>query len=85
MTLLEFLKQRSVDDRRDFAERCGTSLGHLMNVAYGVKPCGEGLAVEVDRESKGDVTCESLCPDVDWAYVRGSSKKPSRVTTRRCG
>lgn len=61
-----------VPDRESFANRCGTSYGHLRNVAYG-KPCAEKLAINIDRESGGVVTCESLCPDVDFGYLRGRS------------
>lgn len=71
--------------RADFADRCETTVGHLNNIAYGDKTCGEDLAIRIDRESGGKVTVESLRPDVDWAYLRGTSKRPSRVTTRRCG
>lgn len=26
----------------------------------------------IERETKGRVRCEDLCPDVDWAYLRNS-------------
>lgn len=61
------------DEREAFADRCKTSLGHLKNVAYRYKPCGESLAIDIDRESGGKVTCEELRPDVDWAHLRGTS------------
>lgn len=59
-------------DREAFAERCGTTLGHLRNVAYG-RLCGEGLAIAIERESSGAVRCEELRQDVDWAYLRGTA------------
>lgn len=62
-----------VEARAGFATRCGTTLGHLRNVAGGHKPCGESLAINIERESGGVVRCEDLCPDVDWAYLRGSA------------
>lgn len=65
-----------------FAERCGTTIGHLRNVAGGHKPCGETLAINVDRESDGAVSCEELCPSVDWAYLRNSrcrARAPQRT------
>lgn len=72
MDLKAFLHSMPVPDRESFAVRCGTSYGHLRNVAYG-KPCAEKLAINIDRESGGVVTCESLCPDVDFGYLRGRS------------
>lgn len=80
-----FIETLTPPERADFAERCETTVGHLNNIAYGDKTCGEDLAVRIDRESGGKVVVESLRPDVDWAYLRGTSKRPSRVTTRRCG
>jgi DNA-binding transcriptional regulator YdaS (Cro superfamily) len=58
-------------DRAAFAERCGTSLAFLRNVAYGRKP-GEKLCIAIERESAGKVRCEVLRPDVDWGYLRGT-------------
>lgn len=78
--LLTFLNSLSPADREAFAERCNTSVGHLKNVAYGYKPCSAELAIAVERETVRQVTCESLCPDVDWAYVRGTTKSAPRRT-----
>ena len=57
--------------RQTFALACGTSAGHLRNVAYG-KTCGESLAINIERESLRVVTCEDLRPDVDWQFLRES-------------
>lgn len=72
MDLKTYLLKMQMAERIAFAERCGTSYGHLRNVAYG-KTCAESLAINVDRESGGIVLCESLCPDVDWAYIRSTA------------
>jgi hypothetical protein len=60
--------------RDKFATRCETTLGHLRNVAYG-RICGEKLAIAIERESNGVVRCESLRPDVDWSYLRGTARE----------
>ncbi len=70
MDLKSFLFSMPVDERNAFAERCGTSYAHLRNISYGQKPCGESLAINIDRESAGTVRCEELRPDVDWQYLR---------------
>lgn len=75
MELKPYLETMSLEQREAFAARCGTSAGHLRNISYGYKPCGEGLAINVERESDGTVTCEELRPDVDWAYLRSTSPK----------
>jgi hypothetical protein len=73
MKLLEYLKSIPTAERSAFAEACSTSLGHMNNVAYGYKPCGESLAIAVERESHGKSTVEENCPDVDWAVIRGKA------------
>ena len=73
MGLKKFWDELTTDERTAFAERCGTTFGHLRNVAYGYKHCAESLAIAIERESNRTVRCEQLRPDVDWAYIRGSS------------
>ena len=71
-TLKEYLSSLCVPDREQFAQRCGTTYGHLRNVAYGQKPAGEKLCILVERESARGVLCESLRPDVPWSVLRQS-------------
>ena len=66
-----------VPERAAFAKRCGTSFAHLRNIAYGQKPCGEKLAIAIERESKRKVLVESLRPDVDWAILRCTCRDES--------
>lgn len=75
MKLKKYLNKLSVSDRRVFAEKCNTTYGHLRNIAYGYKPANESLCINIERESLGDITCEDLRPDVDWAYLRGTNPK----------
>ena len=77
--LLEYLKSLTPEQRNDFAGRCKTSIGHLRNVAYGGRPCGEKLAIAIDRESAGGVRAEDCRTDVDWEYIRQSTADPQRV------
>ena len=73
MDLKTYLFSLPMAERIRFGERCGTTYAHLRNVAYAQKPCGESLAINVERESRGAVRCEDLRPDVDWGYMRGTS------------
>ena len=59
MKLKPYLLSMPIQQREIFAARCGTSYGHLRNVAYG-KTCAEELAVVVERESGGVVTVAEL-------------------------
>jgi hypothetical protein len=76
MEFKTFWSSLDTETRNTFATACGTSAGHLRNVAYG-KTCGESLAINIERESLRVVTCEELRPDVDWSFIR------STVVTRR--
>lgn len=55
MDLKSFLSPMSHEDRDEFAQRCGTTKGHMQNVMYGLKSCATDLAVNVERESAGVV------------------------------
>jgi DNA-binding transcriptional regulator YdaS (Cro superfamily) len=74
MDFKSFYLSMSVEQRSEFASRCETTVGQLRNIAYG-RPCGEKLAISIDRESKGRVLCEELRPDVDFGYLRSNPKK----------
>jgi DNA-binding transcriptional regulator YdaS (Cro superfamily) len=75
MKLKPFLFAMPMGLRVAFAERCGTTYGHIRNVSYGQKACAPELAINIERESGGAVRCEELRPDVDWAYLRRSRAK----------
>jgi len=74
MQLLNYLKSLDLDAQKAFALRCETSVGQLKQVAYGYRRAGAGLAILIERESQGDVRCETLRPDIEWSYLRGTSK-----------
>jgi DNA-binding transcriptional regulator YdaS (Cro superfamily) len=62
-------------ERKEFARRCDATVGHLNNVAYEARKCSAELAINIDRESGAHVTCEEVCPNVDWGYLRESIKR----------
>lgn len=71
MSLLDYLKSLSGEARTALAVKCGTSVDYLLQIAYGKRKPKAGLAVTIDRETGGRVRCETLLPQVDWAYLRG--------------
>lgn len=83
MNLHEYLKPLEKAQLEDLAKRCGTSPGQLKQVAYGNRRPSASLAINLDRETSGVVTCEGLRPDLDWAHVRKSSKTP-KADKERC-
>jgi DNA-binding transcriptional regulator YdaS (Cro superfamily) len=70
--LLAYLNSLTTDAQRDFAARCGTTVGYLRKAISAGQRLGESLCINVDRESSGRVRCEELAPDVDWAYLRAT-------------
>lgn len=79
MNLKDYLAGLASEEARaEFASRCATTPGQLRQVAYGARRAGEALAINIERESKRAVACEELRPDVDWAYLRSSSKRKAK-------
>jgi DNA-binding transcriptional regulator YdaS (Cro superfamily) len=69
MKLSAYIKQLSTQEAREnFARQCGTSLGHLRNVAYGYRPCAAELAVCIEQVTDGAVTRQELCPS-NWHRI----------------
>lgn len=70
--LLEYLNGLPIDERKAFCARCGTTEAYLRKAVSIGQKIGESLCINIDRESAGEVTVDTLRPDVDWAYVRDS-------------
>lgn len=68
MKLIDYLQQFKKPTREVFAERCGTSIGHMTNIAYGYKPCSPELAVAIEQVSGRAVTRQELRPH-DWPRI----------------
>lgn len=77
-TLRTYLNSLPPSDQHQFAAACGTSLGYLRKAISAGQMLGEGLVINIDRESAGKVRCEDLRPDVDWAYLRGTAPAGER-------
>lgn len=68
MDLKTYLTPMSGDERIAFADKCGTTRGHLQNVMYGVKSCAPGLARTIETVTGGSVTRQELRPD-DFSVI----------------
>lgn len=71
LTLKTYLSALPGDDeRKAFALRCGTSLGHMRNTFYiDNKRLAPATAAAVEKETNGQVPCESVLPDLVWARI----------------
>lgn len=83
MSLKNYVAEMSLDQRRAFAKRCGFSLGHLNNLMHGCKPCRADFAINIERETHGEVTAEQMAPTVDWPVVRHKATKKSGADKQR--
>ena len=73
MKLRAYLNSLPLDAQRDFARRCGTTLGYLRKAITRKQRHDVVLCIAIERESGRKVRCEDLRPDADWAYVRGTN------------
>jgi DNA-binding transcriptional regulator YdaS (Cro superfamily) len=71
MELTEYIRRFNRVDLEDFAHRCATTAGQIRQVSLGNRRAGESLAINIERESNGAVTCEVLRPDVAPCVLRG--------------
>jgi DNA-binding transcriptional regulator YdaS (Cro superfamily) len=71
MKLRDYIKSLDKAQLDAFAAACNTTVGQLKQLAYGRQPSAE-MAIAIDRGSRGEVSCESLRPDIDWNYLRGT-------------
>jgi DNA-binding transcriptional regulator YdaS (Cro superfamily) len=69
-----YLNKLPLDQQERFASRCGTTVGYLRKAVSAEQRIGEDIAINMERESGGEIRCEAVRPDVDWAYIRGTRR-----------
>lgn len=70
--LHKFLNGTSMQFQKEFAERCGTSIGYMRKAIYAGQIFGARLCISIERETSGAVRCEDLDPAADWHFLRQS-------------
>lgn len=68
-TFTEYWQSLTSAQKLELAASCGTTKGHLQNVAYGFKSLADGLCVAVEAHSRGQLRCETLRDDISWRRV----------------
>ena len=85
--LRSFFASERMDSKRrraEFAEKCGTSWAHLQQCMRGKRLIAPWLAVNLDRESGGELdmtllSVEAATKDrIDWNYIRTEMRKNPR-------
>jgi DNA-binding transcriptional regulator YdaS (Cro superfamily) len=76
--LRAFLNGMPVASQCEFAKRCGTTIGYLRKVLSTGGRLGEGIAIAVERESKGAVLAEHIRPDAKERFDYLRSTQPAK-------
>lgn len=66
------LNDMTTAEQREFAGRCGTSVGYLRKAISSGQKIAEATCINIERESRGAVRVEDLRDDVDWAVIRNT-------------
>lgn len=78
-SLRTYLNSLSRAEQESYAARCGTTVGYLRKALSTKERIAESTVIALDRESGGCVLVEDVRPDVDWAYLRNSSRSTTRA------
>lgn len=62
-----------VGGQASMARYLGVSPPTVNQWISGTRPVPTGQCPEIEKATSGAVTCEELRPDVDWAYLRGTT------------
>lgn len=82
--LRKFFEREDLETKRQrerFAKRCGTTWGNLQQIIQRQRNIPVWLAVNLDRESDGELPMTELSVEVDprhridWEYVRKSMRR----------
>ena len=79
MGLNEYTKDFTRQQKQEFAEKVGSSWGYLSHVISGRRQASASLAIDIERESGGAVTCEEICEGADWEYIRSTQNKENHA------
>lgn len=85
--LRQFFQKEDLETRKQrerFAKKCGTSWLYLQQVIQGQRNISPWLAVNLDRESNGELDMTELAIEVDprhridWPYVRRAMRRKAK-------
>lgn len=58
-----------------FASQIGVTQGMVHQWISGIRQVSAERCLDIEKATGGQVTCEELRPDIDWAYLRGTEKR----------
>ncbi|QRM19545.1 transcriptional regulator [Dechloromonas sp. TW-R-39-2] len=72
MNLTEYLSERGAVVR--LASEIGVEPPLVSQWKNGHRPIPAAHCPAIERATSGVVSCESMRPDIDWAYIRSTAK-----------
>ena len=66
MNLNAYLKQQTIEGRREFAKAVDTSLAYLNQLSRGFRRASGEMAARIEHASHSAVTARELRPDIPW-------------------
>lgn len=73
MNLNTYLENQPKGTSAKLARTIGVNQVMIGQWRYGIKRVPAERCPALERATEGAVRCEDLRPDVDWAYLRGTS------------
>ena len=74
MNIHDYLSMPNAIRASQLAKRIGVSPVLISQWSHGVRRVPAERCPSIERATDGAVRCESLRPDVDWAYLRGARR-----------
>ncbi|WP_428718561.1 transcriptional regulator [Undibacterium curvum] len=68
---------RKVGSMRLLGAHLGVTKGAVSHWKNTASPVPAEHCPEIEKLTDGEVLCEQLNPNVDWAYIRGTAKSAS--------
>lgn len=69
-TLQTYLNSLTPLQQSQYATRCGTTVNYLRTAISRKIEFRSALCIALEKQSQGEVRCEDLVPNADWAHVR---------------
>jgi DNA-binding transcriptional regulator YdaS (Cro superfamily) len=70
MDLQQYFERQDAMSASKLARAVGVSPQFMSQLRVGWRRCPCGLAIDVEKATKGLVRCEDLVPEIDWGYLR---------------
>lgn len=74
MNLADYLSKHQIS-QASFAGKLGVSQGLVYQWLAGKRPVAAEQCPKIEAITNGEVRCEELNSNVDWAFVRASGEK----------